>query len=422
MDSLRNSVLRALKWLERYTKTDMVYLAKGGFWLGIGQFVASGAAFLTSVAFANLLSPDTFGIYKYVLSITSILLITSLSGMDSAVTQSISRGFEGTLNIGVKEKIKWSLIGSILSIIISLYYLIQGNNFLAIAFGITTFFIPFLESLDMYNSLLWGKKLFNVQTKYNIIKKLISLFSILIALYFSKNLFILLCVYLLSTVIPNWFFLIKSEKLYLKNNDIDPESIKYGKKLSFINIIGLVLNELDKILVFQYLGATNLVVYSLAMAPNDQIKGLLKNVNSLAMPQFSQRTVGEIKSGILRKVLILGLVTTMIVFMYIFLAPIFFKTFFPRYLDSIIYSQILSLSLIPVVIAGFLSTILESQKATKQLYQYNIYGNVFSIFTLLPLIYYFGIWGAVLSRIINRVFISILSVFLVRKLDDNLNT
>ena len=415
MERLKNRSIEALRSLEKYTKTDMVYLAKGGFWLGIGQFVATGSAFIISIAFANLTSPETYGLYKYILSINSLLLITTLSGMDSAITQSVARGFDGTLKPAIKEKIKWGAIGSIISLGISIYYFIQGNMILTLAFSITAVFTPFTESFDMYNSLLWGKKLFDTQTKYNIIKKCIALVLIVSTLFLTKNIYFILLAYFISITIPNIFiyFIIKNK--YQVNQSIDPNAIKYGKNLSFIYIITLILGELDKILVFHYVGAINLAIYSLAVAPNDQIKGLLKNVNSLAMPQFSKRSISEIKNSIWHKVLILGLSITGIVIIYILLAPMLFKTFFPKYLVSIPYSQILSLSLIPVVISGFLYTILEAQKAEKQLYQYNIYNNIFSLIILFPLVYFYGIWGAIFSRLTSRIF----GLLLSKKMLDN---
>lgn len=414
MEKLKSLGIGILKYSEKYTKTDMVYVAKGGFWLGIGQFVSSLSAFLTSIAFANLLSPDAFGIYKYIISINALLLITTLTGMDSAVTQSVARGYDGTLNTGVKEKMKWGVIGTMISFCIALYYFIQGNMVLSISFSITALFVPFFESFDMYNSLLWGKKLFDVQTKYNVIKKVISFFAVIITILLTKNIFIILAVYLLSTTIPNVILFYRTEKLYKSNISIDPESIGYGKNLSIINVIGLIVAEIDKILVFQYVGASDLAKYSLAMAPTDQIKGLMKNVNALAMPKFSQTNIVEIKKNLWNKVFILGFSTLLIVLVYILLAPIFFKLFFPKYLDSIIYSQVLAISLVPVVIAGFLHTILESQKANKELYQYNVYSNVLSLIVLWPLVYFFGLWGAVAAKTINRVTPLILGLSIIK--------
>lgn len=413
MHKLKERAISVLRWFEKYTKTDMVYLTKGGFWLGMGQVVSSSSAFLTAFAFANLLSPDVFGVYKYVLSISSIIAITTLTGMDSAVTQAVARGYDGTLIPAFKEKMKWGTIGSLSSLIIGTYYYSQGNSTLAIAFSIVAIFMPFAESFDIYNSLLWGKKKFDVQTKYNILRKVFSLIITVGALFLTKNIFIIITIYFATIVIPAGFFLYKTIKNHVTNTSQDLENLRYGKHLSAIHVIGLVLGELDKILIFHYLGAINLAIYTLAIAPTDQIKGLLKNVNSLAMPQFSNRTTEEIKKTIWRKVFILGLVTGTIVLIYILVAPIFFGVFFPKYLDSIRYSQILSLSLIPVVMAGFIYTALESKKDKVGIYQYNLYNNIFSIIILIPLVYYFGIWGAIISRCVSRVFTLALSKKLI---------
>jgi O-antigen/teichoic acid export membrane protein len=417
IDYIKRQIIKGLRWLEKYTKTDMVYLAHGSFWLGLGQFVSSLSVFLTSIAFANLLSPDIFGIYKYIISINALLLVTTLTGMDSAVIQSVSRGYDGTLDVGVKTKIKWGIFGTIFSFALGVYYFTNDNNILALSFGITAIFLPFIESFDMYNSLLWGKKLFDVQTKYNIIKKIIALISIISILFFTKNILLILVVYFLSIVIPNIYFFIKTKKKYTENNNIDKESVPYGKNLSAINIVNIILSELDKILVFQYIGAKDLAVYSLALAPTDQIKGLLKNLNSLAMPKFSEKSYEEIKKTIWSKVLMLGAITTSIVIIYIIFIPLLFKTFFPKYIESIMYSQILSISLVPVIMAGFLLTVLESQKFQKEIYQYNVYSSVTSIIILIPFIYFMGIWGAIYARLINRVIVFLIGVKLIKKIN-----
>lgn len=416
MSELKKCGFKALKWLEYYTKTDMLYLAKGGFWLSVGQFVASGSAFVTSLVFANLLLPETYGIYKYVLSIYGLLSISTLSGMDSAVTQAVARNYEGTLTPAVKEKMKWGLIGSIFSVLISIYYFTQGNITLAISFSVVAIFIPFIESFDMYNSLLWGKKLFSIQVNYNVIKKLMLLVAIILTVFLTNNIYVILFVYFVFTAVPSAFLYYRTKKYHQENTNIDPEAIGYGKHLSLAYVISTALSELDKILVFQYVGAVDLAIYTLATAPTDQIKGLFKNINSLAMPKFSERTPEEIKKTIWHKVRILSISMGLIVVAYIVIAPYFFGFFFPKYLSSIKYSQILSISLIPVVISGFIYTALEAQKAKKEIYQYNFYGNIFGIIILFPLVYYFGIWGAVSSRVITRSFSLGVASILVKRI------
>jgi O-antigen/teichoic acid export membrane protein len=413
---------KASAWISSQIKTDFSYLAKGGFWLSLGQVIATGSAFLISLIFANLVAPEVFGNYKYVLSIYSLLSIATLSGMDSAVTRAIAKNMDGTLDVGVKEKIKWGFVGALFSILIAGYYFFQKNYSLSFSFLAVSLFVPFYESLDMYNSLLWGKKLFSVQTKFNAFKKVILLLFLTVTLFLSKNLIVIVFVYFFILTVPNFYIFSKVKKTYKENNNVDDGAIKYGHHLSVSYIISTLFTELDKILVFHYVGAVNLAIYSLATAPNDQIKGLFKNVNSLAMPKLSEKNMGQIRNNIWTKIFILGSTAGAIVLTYYFLSPILFKIFFPKYMLSVRYSQILSLSLVPVVMSGFIYTILESQKATKEIYQYNFYGNFFGIAVLFPLVYFYGVWGAVISRLLARTFGFILSAVLLNKISETSET
>lgn len=411
---MKEKIVSILRYSEKYTKTDMVYLTEGGFWLGMAQVVSSLSTFLISIAFANLLPVETYGTYKYILSIVSLLAISTLTGMDSSVTQAISRGFEGTVTPAIKSRLKWGILGFFLSLIVAFYYYLQGNTTLAIAFSITSFFLPFFESLDMFNSLLFGKKLFNVYTKYNAIRKVVGLIAIIVTLFITDNLWIILSAFFISTILPNLFFLYKTLENYRSNQNFDKEAISYGKHLSLINIITTLLGQLDKIMIFHYIGAIDLAIYALATAPTDQIKGLLKNINLLALPKFANQTKKEISKTIWNKVWILFLVSSAMVLSYIFIAPYFFNIFFPKYISSIAYSQLLSISLIPVIISGFLYTTLESQKSKEELYKWNIYTNVFNLILLLPLVYYFGLLGAILSKTLTRFFGLILGTFFIK--------
>ena len=83
----KNKIYKALRWSEKYTKTDMLYLAKSGSWLSFGHGFAMLSGFFMSLAFANLFPRESFGTYKFVLSMAGILGAFSLTGMGTAVTQ-----------------------------------------------------------------------------------------------------------------------------------------------------------------------------------------------------------------------------------------------------------------------------------------------------------------------------------------------
>ena len=85
-----------------------------------------------------------------------------------------------------------------------------------------------------------------------------------------------------------YFFKITLNK-FPPNQNHDPETISYGKHLSFTGIIGTVATYLDRLLIFHYLGAVEVAIYSIAIAPPEQIKNLFKNIPTLAMPKLAQK-------------------------------------------------------------------------------------------------------------------------------------
>ena len=119
---LKNFAYKTLRQMEKFTKTDMGYLAKGSFWLSLTNGVMIINAFLISIAFANLLPQEVYGEYKYVLSIYALLKIFSLPGMNTAVSRAVAVGHEGTTLRGMKKQMTWALIGSLLSAGIGIYY------------------------------------------------------------------------------------------------------------------------------------------------------------------------------------------------------------------------------------------------------------------------------------------------------------
>ena len=145
----KNKIDNFLKRTQRYTGTDNVYLAKGGFWLGTGQAVSAIAALLLSIAFANLLPRETYGTYRYVLSIFALLSISTLQGMSTAITRAVARGYEGSFKTALGTKLRWGVAGAAASLATSLYYYLQGNNTLAISFLIATVFVPIMSSFKI---------------------------------------------------------------------------------------------------------------------------------------------------------------------------------------------------------------------------------------------------------------------------------
>src|SRR5690606_7328003 len=96
INHVKTRLYKLLRWSERYTKTDMVYLARGGTWLTLGTIAATALAFISALVFANFLPKDVYGTYSFVLSMAAILAIPTLHGMMTATARAVARGYDGT--------------------------------------------------------------------------------------------------------------------------------------------------------------------------------------------------------------------------------------------------------------------------------------------------------------------------------------
>ncbi len=394
---------------QRYLKTDIHYLVQGGSWLTFGRIIASGSAFLLAIAFANLLPPETYGTYRYVLSMFAILSIPALGGINTAVIQAIARGQEGSFFPALKTKIYWGFWGSLGALLYAGYYYVNNNISLTVSFLILAFFLPFMDSFALYDSVLAGKKDFKRSTQYFVASQLTAMIILFVTIFFTDNIYLLLLAYLSSWTLARALCLYITKRTFRLNDAIDPQTIPYGKHLSFMGIISTVANYVDKLLVFHFIGAAELAAYSIATAPPDQIKSALQSAGVLALPKFSERKKEDIKESVRSKSMIFLLIVLVIIAAYILAAPFVFKIFFPKYLSSIVYSELYALALIGVVSSIPLAA-LQATSATKDLYKFNIYTSLAQILLLVAGVYWYGLMGAILARILTRIVIALLSL------------
>lgn len=403
LQKIKGKTHELLRWSEQYTKTDMVYLARGSFWLSLGQSISSMAILLLAIAFANLLPQETYGTYKYVLSITGFLTILTLRGINSAVLHAVARKFEGVLLPALKTRIKWGAFSTISSIAIGIYYYFNGDNTLALSFLIVSGFLPFIESFGIYSSFLDGKRLFHLSTIYNALSQVGSSILMIGSLFFTNNLFIILFVYFASWTFFRFIFFIITIKKFPPNNAIDPETIPYGKHSSIINILDALVSSVDGLLIFHYLGPVNLAIYSFALAPVSQIRGLLNNIPTLAIPKLSSRSAIEIEPVLRKRMLLLFIIGSFLSLAYIIVAPYMYQIFFPKYIDSVFFSQLFSVAIalsLPQVIFGAAASSKLTLIPKKMLFLWNIPGVIF-IISVLILIGKFGISGVIISRLLS---------------------
>ncbi len=399
--SLKHGLYKALRWSETYTKTDMLYMVQGGFWLTLAKGVGMFSSLLLAAAMANLIPPEVFGTYKFVLAGAGVIAAFALTGMSTGITQAVARGYEGALRSGISAYMKWGLGMTGISLAVALYYFVNGNNVLAISFLVVALCNSLLTGSSFFSQFISGKKDFKTQSIFDSIADFIPALILISSLFLTQNPIHLILVYFVSGIAVNLILHYFTVQKYRPNHSVDPETIPFVKHLSFMGILGKVGENIDKVLVFHYLGAAPLALYAFAQTPIAQLKLLVDIPVKLAFPKLSERNFSELQKSLPRKILFLVGVMLAIVVCYILLAPLLFKLLFPAYVGAVIYTQILALSLVLTPVS-ILSSALVAHMKKKELYISQAILPIVKIALFILLLPPFGIWGAIWATIISQ--------------------
>ena len=134
-----------------------------------------------------------------------------------------------------------------------------------------------------------------------------------------------------------------------------------------------------------------------------RVAGLAKVADRLAFPKMATQDMATIQKTLLHKILLLCGVAALMAIAYIIAAPYLFHLFFPKYIDVIPLTQLLS-SLIVLQPLGLFLNPLTSHAKKKLLYLYNFGVPIFRTAIFLLLIPYFGLLGAVVGLILVKAF------------------
>ncbi|MDQ5889771.1 MAG: hypothetical protein QG609_264 [Patescibacteria group bacterium] len=417
MEKLKIRAYNTLRWSEKYTKTDMLYLAKGGFWLSLNQAISTIASLILLISFANFISAETYGNYRYILSVIGILVIGTFPGINTIAIKAVAEAKESIFWHLVYKKSYLTLISSLLCFIASTYYYLNDNQTLALSFIIAGIGIPFSYTFGMYESLILGRKDFKTMYKINSLSKIITTISTISTIYLTDNILALVTAYFVPQIIIQGIFLI-----YFYLNKV-PQTIdgEYGKKLtnfgyhlSFMEILKTIAGQIDKLLIFHYLGAGQLALYAIATAPPGQIKTILQNLTTLATPKMSTSKADDIKNTLLNKLFRLEIIMVFCVVAYWVITPFIFPIFFPKYTEAILISQVYALSLL-FFPRTFLSTAMTAHLKQKELYFIRIFApsaRIIIFFIALPL---WGIWGAVIGSIASNLATTLIYQYYFKK-------
>ena len=360
------------------------------------------------------LTKDQFGDYQYVFTIIGLLTIFSLPGFNELILQNIARGNIGIYRKSLKYFIFFSLIGSFILFLFGLWHqFIQKNN-LYLGFYLSALFFPFLHNLKSWKSFFSGEKKFSLIFYIEATVSLLILLSIMfVSIFFPGSIILSLFFVMIFPSITNIILSIKLLKR-TENLNIEEGSISYGFKTSLNLIFNIISNHLDKVLIYHIFSPSLLATFFLAERISEISKSLSQNLAATLAPRFAKKQyTPAIKKKLNFLISILGMIILIIA---IFITPWFIKYFFnDDYLSIIPIAQALMVSVIimnySTIHSRFIFSKLDHQSHSK-LVAYSAILRMLASCILIPI---FGIWGAVFSTFIYRLYTSFMTSHIIKK-------
>ncbi len=402
-EALKNRSKALLLRLQPIFRTDVLYAAKGGFWLAFGSLAGSLMSLVVAILFANLASKEAYGYYKYLMSIGGALTGFTLTGLGEALVRSAATGQDGTLRFLAHRSFRWNLLIGLFSLLGAGWYFWHADTKLAWALVAIGICLPITQSASLFSHFLRGKKVFKTAAVYNTLRQAAPATALVLALLFlPHNPAILVTVSVGSTALAMYAAYRLTIARHTSNDTVDPGAMRFGAHASFLNVIGSLTVNLDKILIFQFFGAAPTAVYALAQALPEQVDGLTSNLKTLAMPKFAEQSPAKAFAPLLRKTIITMIVAAPLSGIAMLLAPWAYRLVFPAYQEAARYAIVLLAAQIFIVPSHLPQAFITAHHDIRGRY---IAGNgpsiVFIVFLLL-LIKPLGLMGVAYAKIISK--------------------
>lgn len=410
---LKNRAIALLRWSERYTKTDMVYAVQSGWWVNLGTVTVSLFSLALYIVFARTLSPETYGVYQYLLSAGTLVGGLTLTGMNSAVIRAVARGKEGMLEKAVSVQLSWGWLPFLVALAISIYYFAHANPVLGVGFVLIGVFTPLNNALNTYSAFIAGKKDFERGFYFNFYINLLFYGTLILFAFAHPSAIALIGANFFAQAVGLWFAYRATLRAYRPSAEQDGETIGYGKHLSLMGLLGALTLQADNLLVFQMLGAAPLALYAFATAIPDRVGGLFKVFPTILLPTLSDKSEQETRR-VLSPVRLAWVVAGLGVLglLYAAAAPLLFSLLFPRYVAAVPFSQIYALSMLGVI-GQIFSAALVAQKKVRSLYIFNTAVPVIQLALQFAGILLYGLWGMVGAKILSAWIPAVLSGILL---------
>ncbi len=418
---------RIIKFLFLNTNNNQIII-KNTIWLFLGEFGIRILKLFIFIYAARKLGAEEWGIFSYTMALMSIIAVISDIGINSVLIKKIAGQKENNVYIstGIILKIILSLLSSI--VFISLIFLIKNQNPIKILIPIMSI-VLFIDSLREF-----GFTLNRIFEKMEI-EAIIKLFTTIILVIFSfifiryNNTAISLSYsYLVSGIVGLLIAYFFSKKYIIKPiKNFDKKLLlpifKEAWPLAIFSIFGIIITNIDTIILGLYKNSYSVGIYSVAQKPIQLLYLIPSLIGTVSLPIFSRMILVD-------KEKIDDLLKKLFKFIYLFIIPvtligILFGKQIMLFLFGLEYTKSgdlfkIMILAIPFMSAGIiLSNILFIKGYQKKIAKSIIIATLVNFILCIILIPKIDFYGAAISITISQIINNFLIIWDARKLIKN---
>ncbi len=403
LDDLRLKSRRVLAKLSVMLGVDITYFIRGGLWLSIPQFVNYALGFVRSIFFARYTPQAIYGQFSFVNSVANTLVPLTLPGIKTALTETTARGNTGSLPLAAKTRAKWSLLSTLATIFVAIYYFLAQERDLALALILLSALTPWLSAGQVVQAYFSGQKRFDMVSWINILQAILNTIAIIVVIFLRKDIVWLVGVNYGTQLLLNLFYYYR-EARKVRNEPVDPLLVKYGKAFTWAEAIQAVAIGLDSVILGFTAGFVDVAIYQIATLIPRNLNSLLKTLTPISMPKIAENPDKLIYSKNTKRLLgiLLGVNFAIILVSMLLIPVVLLLLYGTAYSASIGLAQLLMLSLAFSLPGYFFTAALQARKRTRPLYTANLIYGIMQIVLLLSLAPRFGAYGIVASRILSN--------------------
>lgn len=396
------------------------------------NFFGLGIAFIFQIVLGRILNPELYGEYTMYLTYSTVFSIITILGMDRNLIKEVAR-FEGDVT---KEKslLRFSTQTSLLITIA-----VAGALFLLRRFiGFSNYGLFLLLSMIVIRSMiaildgyLQGKgNVVQVTLLNSVINNILKMIIFVILILLNvDSLSAALFSFVLSEIITIFLRTAQiSNSLQIKTNSILNLSleekrtfIKYSLTVALISGIGLMLQNIDKIMISTFLDLNRVGIYKVAQNYVSLISVFVTPFIAfwpVISKLYNENNIGQIESEMKRIVRIVTYLVVPMFFIFLFLGNDLLAIFGETYVtnEAKLALIILAFSFLIDAISGPIGSILTMTKYAKLALYNNLASLLINITLNFILISRFGVVGVAIATGISIIANNLISIIQVKLL------